>query len=139
MKLVSLVFCGLMLAACRPVMPEAVPVAVPQPTEDAGEALAEQLVGIWTGPAPMQFNADGTFAVAEMSQLLASRPIDQGQYTLDETTLTLVSNDQSYICEDQVVGTYTVEMDENGAAWLHLLTDACGDRATVFPGQYHRK
>lgn len=139
MKLLGLLLCMLMLAACRPVMPEADIATVPQPIEDAEQVPADQWIGIWTGPAAFQFNEHGAFAIAEMSQQLDSRPLDQGRYTLEGTTLTIVSNDQSYICENEGTGTYTVEMSEDGSAWLHLLADTCGERVTVLPGQYHRK
>jgi hypothetical protein len=123
---VLVVIASLGLAAC----------AGSQPA--SGTAL-ENLTGVWKeegDPVFLQLKEDGAYAFAEVGPaFLEKAPFDAGQFRLDGTVLTFISNDETVYCAGQT-GSYQVALTEQGQLQFELEEDACPERASGVPGSW---
>jgi len=89
----------------------------------------DDLYGIWThGGDYNQFNEDGTYVVAATVDELTSQPIEYGDFRLEGTTLTYITNEESGFCGGKT-GNYEVELAEDGRIEITLVEDSCGGRS----------
>lgn len=88
----------------------------------------EDLIGTWEwqGTFIIQFNADGSYRyVTDAKQWdLETQAGDIGEYQLEGTTLTLISNPDTVLCAG-LQGTYTLELDEESVLHLTPIEDPC--------------
>jgi hypothetical protein len=108
--------------------------------QPASAINAEDLIGIWTHSGDYnQFNEDGTYVVAASVDLLTSRPTEYGDYRLEGTTLTFITNEESGVCAG-TTGNYEVEIAEEDRIEITLVEDSCSERArflrNVFLNRY---
>lgn len=76
----------------------------------APSATAENFTGVWyiaRWETYLQLNEDGRFSFADTQQELEEAPFDAGQFRLEGTTLTFITNDESELCAGQS-GSYEV-------------------------------
>ncbi len=100
----------------------------------------EDLIGIWThGGSYNQFNEDGTYVVAASADELTSQPIEYGDFRLEGSTLTFITNEESGLCAGET-GNYEVEMAEEGRIEITVVEDSCNERSrflrNVFLNRY---
>jgi hypothetical protein len=97
----------------------------------------QKLIGIWWThdadqvPWAIQFNEDGTFRSAHTYLRLETVPKDEGQFQLEGTSLTLISNSD---CEGSckgLKGSYEVEFTQYGQLLLKEKQDQCLKRKDV--------
>ncbi len=100
----------------------------------------EDLIGAWTfGGGYHQFNEDGTYVTAASADELASQPLEYGEFRLEGTTLTFITNEESGVCAG-TTGNYEVEIAEEDRIEITLVEDSCSERArflrNVFLNRY---
>ena len=127
---VLMVIVSLGLTACAGSQPTPTPVP-PTPTPSITE---EDLIGIWYGYGPLQFNEDGTYRNARAITWLETAPDDVGQFRLEGTTLTFISSNDSPNCRGQS-GSYQVELTEQGQLQFVLIEDPCQPRVNRRAGR----
>lgn len=114
------------LAACAGSPPGPTPVP-PTPTANI---TVEDLVGVWYMASLetfLQFNEDGTFSFANAQGELEEAPFDAGQYRLEGTSLTFITNKESKLCAGQT-GSYEIELTEEGQVQFVPQEDQCSLR-----------
>ena len=120
----------------RPLARLDLPQALAEPGEAAGPPLGiprEDLAGLWGDPQSgmlLQFNPDGTFGLAYSTDWLAAAPLDSGQYWLEGSLLTFISDLNGQWCVQQE-GSYRVELTQLGRLRFELQEDPCQIRATT--------
>ncbi len=87
--------------------------------EDAinGEITVEDLTGTWRAIEPgsvVQFNEDGTYRIALSIDGLKDSPVEEGEWTLEGTLFTFISNEDSQNCAAGQRGSYEMEVLEEG-------------------------
>ncbi len=88
----------------------------------------EDLIGIWTlGGNYHQFNEDGTYVTAASADELASQPLEYGEFRLEGTTLTFITNEESGWCAGNT-GNYEVEIAAEDRIEITLVEDSCSER-----------
>jgi hypothetical protein len=99
--------------------------------------MMQKLLGIWWThdaneiPWAIQFKEDGTFRSAHTYLRLDKLPVDEGQFQLKGTSLTLISNkDCAGSCKG-LKGTYEVGFSEYGQLKLKEQKDQCLERKEV--------
>lgn len=106
-------------------------------TPQTASITDEDLVGTWkelATPHLLRFNEDGTYRFAISSASLDDNPEELGQFMLEGTTLTFITNEESHgICAG-LNGIYDLQLTEQGWLGLSLREDACGDRARFYDG-----
>lgn len=96
----------------------------------------EDLVGTWKELATahhLRFNEDGAFRFALIFIGLDDNPEIVGQFMLEGTTLTFITNEESHFCAG-VSGIYDLQLTEQGWLGFSLREDACGKRAGFYNG-----
>ena len=97
----------------------------------------EDLIGTWKAQGLasfLQFNGDGTYSEARNVIALETNPLEIGQFRLAGTLLTFISSEEDQSCQGGTIGTYEVQLTEQGWLELALSEDACELRAAVFSG-----
>ena len=82
----------------------------------------------------LQLSEDGTYGFADSPQLIEEAPFDAGQFRLEGTSLTFITNDESELCAGQT-GNYEVELTEEGQLQFALEEDACWERRFGLPAE----
>ena len=87
----------------------------------------DYLVGTWrTGePAFVQFAGDGTYRIAFTQEGLDNSPVERGEFTLDGTLFTFISDDESRNCEPGQRGSYEIEVDGEDRMRQFKVEDEC--------------
>ena len=117
-------FSLILLAGCQP----------------ASAINVKDLIGIWThGGSYYQFNEEGTYVTAASADALTSQPIEYGDFRLEGTTLTFITDEESGFCAGKT-GSYEVEIAEEGRIEITVVEDSCSERArfqrNVFLNRY---
>jgi hypothetical protein len=101
-----------------------VPETTTEPTAAPGITI-EDLLGTWTyGGYVQEFKVDGTYTVGSS---------DKGRYSLDGDIYTEVQDADRVFCPG-VVGTYTIQLTEQGELLRTLVKDPC-PRAALMDGK----
>jgi hypothetical protein len=82
--------------------------------QPASSSAVEDLTGVWyiaRFDTYLQINEDGSFGFADSQQELESAPFDAGQYRLEGTTLTFMTDDESEYCSG-ATGSYEITVTE---------------------------
>ena len=110
------------LAACADLQP-------------ASSSAVDDLVGVWyiaMWETYLQINEDGRFSFADSQQELEAAPFDAGEYRLEGTTLTFITNNESLYCKGQT-GSYEIELAKESQLEFVLKEDPCHERARGLP------
>ena len=95
------------------------------------------LVGIWQEDrlgATFQFDADGTYRLANSYRGMQDNFIDDGEYTLQGSQVTLAGGNNSVACKG-VTGAYNLQIPIASQRYFNLGQDVCFDRQRVVPGK----
>ena len=96
------------------------------------------LTGVWKRSsgteAYLQLNEDGAYSFARAQQELEEAPLEGGQFRLEGTSLTFITNSESEYCAGQT-GSYQVELTEQGQLEFVIQEDPCWDRRHGVPTQ----
>lgn len=87
----------------------------------------KDMAGVWYYAGVetyLQLNEDGRFSFAETQEELEQAPFDAGQFRLEGTSLTFITNDDSELCAGQT-GSYEAELTEAGQLRFELVEDPC--------------
>ena len=81
-----------------------------------GKTVFDYVVGTWQTDEPsyVQFNEDGSYSIAFSIEGLEDAPVEEGEFTLEGTLLTLISGDGSQACNAGERGTYEIEVLTEG-------------------------
>lgn len=97
----------------------------------------QKLLGIWwtqdsnDTPWAIQFNENGTFRTAQTILRLEKLPIDEGQFLLQGTSLTLISNkDCDGSCKG-LQGIYNLELTKYGDLIFEEQKELCMERREI--------
>jgi hypothetical protein len=104
-------------------------------SQPASGITVRNLTGVWymaSRDLYFQLNQDGTYSFGDSQQLLEEAPFDAGQYQFEGTSLTFVTNDDSWLCSGKT-GSYEVELTEEGQLRFVLQEDQCGERGSGIP------
>ena len=122
--LVRLLAAGLVLAACgsggdsetttsaASTATTTTTVAVVSTGPENSELTVADLIGEWRALPPrsiLHLNEDGTYRIA-----LGLTTVEQGQFTLEGTRFTVISNEDSRNCAEGQRGSYEMEVLEDG-------------------------
>jgi len=99
-----------------------------------GEITQEELLGTWRVvqvSSYLQFNADGTYRIAVNVNDLEGSTVEQGDYTLEGSLFTFISNVNSRNCEEGERGMYELERSESDTGDIRMIhqEDECRNRA----------
>jgi hypothetical protein len=120
--LVVIVSLGLMLASCGGL----------QPAPSIGGV---DITGVWKQEdAYTQFNEDGTYRTAYTLAFLEKAPFEVGQFRLEGTSFTFITSDESWLCPG-LIGSYEVELTEQGQLQFVLQEDACEMRGIKYSAE----
>jgi hypothetical protein len=103
----------------------------------ASSTTAENLTGVWYfdfSETYLQLKEDGTFGFADSVQELEEAPFDAGQYRLEGTSLTFMTDNESLYCRSKT-GSYEVELTEEGHLQFVLQEDPCWERRSALPAE----
>jgi hypothetical protein len=102
-----------------------------------GEVTSEDMIGTWrkSGLDFRQFNEDGSYRIALAAESMENSTVDQGQFTLEGTLFSLISNADSAVCDEGQRGSYELEVLEDGPLGedrlqLTLVEDECSRRGS---------
>jgi hypothetical protein len=102
------------------------------PSPEASSITIDDLIGIWqSGTTVTQFYEDGTFRAANSVNLFESLPVAEGQFQLDGNELSFITSEESSNCEG-LIGSYQVQLTEQGELQLELQEDPCNSRHYEF-------
>ncbi len=109
--------------------------------EDAinGEITVDDLIGTWRGRATssfLQLSEDGTYRIATSAEDIENTTVEQGQFTLEGTLFTFISNEDSQNCAAGQRGSYEIEVLEEGPSGEDRIKqiqveDECSIRGSV--------
>ncbi len=109
--------------------------------EDAlnGDLTVEDLIGTWRGRATgsfLQLSEDGTYRIALSAEDIENTTVEQGQFTLEGTLFTFISNEDSQNCAAGERGVYEIEGPEEGPSGEDRIKqiqveDECSIRGSV--------
>ncbi len=109
--------------------------------EDAinGEITVEDLTGIWRAiglGSFLQLSEDGTYRIANSAEDIENTTVEQGQFTLEGTLFTFISNQDSQNCAAGQRGSYEMEVLEEGLSGEDRMKqiqveDECSIRGSV--------
>jgi hypothetical protein len=101
------------------------------------DLTVEELSGTWRagGLTFLRFNEDGTYRIA-LTESFENSTVDQGEFTLDGTLFTFISNENSAACEAGQRGSYEMEVLEEGPSGENRLEqihveDECSTRGST--------
>lgn len=90
------------------------------------------MIGTWrrSGLDFRQLNEDGSYRIALAAESMDNSTVDQGQFTLEGTLFSLISNADSAVCYEGQRGSYELEVLEDGPLGeerlhLTLVEDEC--------------
>ncbi|MDH3425181.1 MAG: hypothetical protein OEM22_00785 [Acidimicrobiia bacterium] len=102
-----------------------------------GGLTVGELTGRWKagGLTFLEFSEDGTYRIA-LTDNFTNSTVDQGQFTLDGTLFTFISNENSTACDAGQRGNYEVEVLEKGTSGVDRLIqvqseDECSTRGST--------
>jgi hypothetical protein len=104
----------------------------------AASITVEGLTGVWyisLFGTYLELNEDGTYGFADTQQLLEEAPFDAGQFQLEGTLLTFITNDESEFCTGQT-GSYEIEVTEEDQLEFVLEEDPCLERRLGLPADH---
>ncbi len=95
------------------------------------------LIGLWqqypTGQT-FRFNPDGTYLLGDSFQNLASQPLEEGQFVIQNEQITLTGSSSSDSCKG-MSGSYQIQTPSSGQRLFILVQDLCFDRLKLMPGK----
>ena len=101
-------------------------------TPQPASVTDEDLIGTWNaegGHSFLQFNGDGTYSYSQSVFALETNPEMIGQYRLEGTLLTFITSEDGQFCQKGMIGTYEVQLTEQGRLEFALSEDECETRA----------
>ena len=102
----------------------------------------DDLTGLWQQGSSgnvLQLNEDGTFIGARNPVALEkNEPAGIGEFRLEGTLFTFVTSDDSPNCAGQI-GTYQIELTEEGDLQFVLEEDPCAPRAVGVPDRSYSR
>jgi len=103
----------------------------------APSITVKNFTGVWyiaRWETYLQLNEDGRYSFADTQQELEEAPFDAGQFRLEGTLLTFITNNESELCAGQT-GSYEVELTEEGQLQFVLQEDPCWERRLGLPAE----
>lgn len=100
---------------------------------DTDGITTKDITGTWRALEPssyVQFYSDGTYRIAYSIKEFEENPIEQGQFIVEGTWLTYITNDDSIACTTGQRGIYEMERTEEGTIRTMLQEDECLRRRT---------
>ena len=101
-------------------------------SQPAPSITVEDLIGVWHGYYYLQLSEDGTYRFADYRQVLEEDPWNVGQFRLEGTSLTFITDIESEVCAGQT-GSYEIELTEEGQLQFELQEDPCMERRLGLP------
>lgn len=95
------------------------------------------LVGLWQedrSGATFQFNGDGSYRLADSYRGMQDDFIDDGQFTIQGSQVTLTGGNSSVSCKG-LSGVYNLQITTASQRKFNLVQDVCFDRQSVVPGE----
>jgi hypothetical protein len=99
---------------------------------DASEEFTvEEITGTWLVKPELsyaRFNKDGTYTLAFTLDGLDYGLQEQGNFTLEGSIFTYISNEKGFACDDGERGIYIIEPTSDGGFWQIYQEDECSRR-----------